>query len=137
MNQTAPDPLELHALVAQTTYKPGWRFSLSTMERSDDGCAGLTLTIRTETRDSNPPHGITHVRHLFPVPPATYNRTSWQHWLFEQIRLVESHEAAEFFKVDGVRPYAPLHGPGWDPYLIAEIASADDARLTFRGEVKP
>lgn len=34
-----------------------------------------------------------------------------------------------------VRPYAPLHGPGNDPYLIAELATDEDRRTSFRGDL--
>lgn len=33
------------------------------------------------------------------------------------------------------RPYAPCHGPGWDPYLITVERTAVDRRTSFRGEV--
>ena len=33
--------------------------------------------------DSNEPHDTIRVRHLFPIPPAAYNRDAWQRWLFE------------------------------------------------------
>jgi hypothetical protein len=77
------------------------------------------------------------VRHLFPVPPAAYNRDSWQRWLFERLLEVERHEAMEFFQIDGTKPYAPNHGPGWDPYLITQLTTDIDRRTNFRGEVQP
>jgi hypothetical protein len=43
----------------------------------------------------------------------------------------------EFFQVDGARPYAPLHGPGNDCYLVAELATDIDKRTSFRGELNP
>jgi hypothetical protein len=70
------------------------------------------------------------------VPPAAYDRRSWQRWLFEQFRLIESHEAAEFFQIGGERPYAPSHGPGHDPYMIREVGTVEDQRTTFRGELQ-
>lgn len=71
------------------------------------------------------------------MPPASYNRQSWRRWLFEQVLLVERHEACEFFVVDGERPYAPRHGPGNDPYVVVEYAKDEDRRTSFRGEVNP
>jgi hypothetical protein len=35
------------------------------------------------------------------------------------------------------RPYAPNHGPGWDPYLITVERTAIDRRTSFRGELNP
>ncbi len=58
-----------------------------------------------------------------PVPPAAYNERSWKRWLFEQILLVERHEAAEFFQVDGDRPFAPYHHDGNDPYIVFELST--------------
>ena len=73
------------------------------------------------------------VNHYFPVPAASYNRRSWQMWLFRRFLDVEQHEAAEFFQIGGHRPYAPNHGPGWDPYLITELSSVEDRETDFRG----
>jgi hypothetical protein len=75
------------------------------------------------------------VRHMFPVPPATYNRASWLRWLFECFSKVELHECMEFFTIDGEKPFAPNHGPGWDPYLVTQLATDLDRRTSFRGEV--
>lgn len=142
-SQTAPYPLELVELVADCTYRPGW-LALVRDEVRDPAdthgaeSRGLTLSIITNTINSYPPHDPMRVRHLFPVPPATYNRESWQRWLFERFLDVERHEAMEFFEVGGEKVYAPNHGPGWDPYLITTVATTDvDRRTSFRGEVKP
>lgn len=78
------------------------------------------------------------VNHYMPVPAATYNRESWRWWLFEQCKRVDDHEAMEFFEIEGEgRPYAPNHGPGWDPYLVTEVASDVDRRTKFTGELNP
>lgn len=42
---------------------------------------------------------------------------------------------SEFFKIDGKRPYAPHHGPGWNPYAIFDHGSELDARTQFTGDV--
>jgi hypothetical protein len=34
-----------------------------------------------------------------------------------------------------VRPYAPNHGFGWDPYLITEVTTDEDRRTSFRNEL--
>jgi hypothetical protein len=134
MHQEALFPDELAELVASATYKPGWRVELADMDRGQ-GSSGLTLRITATAVDTYDPGTPIAVWHFFPVPPAAYNRQSWQRWLFEQILLVERHEAAEFFQVDGSRPYAPNHGPGWDPYLITELTTDEARRTTFRGEL--
>lgn len=132
--QAAPYPQELSEIVQSCTYRPGWSVHLDKMERGQD-CSGLTLTITTDTVNSYPPHEQTRVRHLFPVPAASYNRASWLRWLFEQFLLVEKHEAMEFFTIDGEKPYAPNHGPGWDPYIVTQLTTDADRRTSFRGEV--
>ena len=130
----APWPTALSELVAVCEYRPGWRIYLSHLDRGQ-GCKGLTLVITTNTVDSYHPEQQIKVSHYFPVPPAAYDTRSWQRWLFEQYRLVESHECAEFFQIAGERPYAPSHGPGNDPYLIREIGTDLDQRTSFRGDV--
>jgi hypothetical protein len=133
MSQSAPYPHELRDLVRSCVYKPGWTFSLGRVDRGQDSI-GLTMTIRVTNPDSYDPTRYQSVLHYFIVPAASYNRRSWRRWLFERIRDVETHEACEFFQVDGERPYAPLHGPGNDPYFVYELASAEDVDTNFRGE---
>lgn len=137
MSQKAPFPTELDDLVSKVTYRPGWRFTLNHIDRGQ-GSEGLTLDIVTMGYNSyHPEQGENYrVHHYMPVPPAAYNRQSWQRWIFEQILLVERHEAMEFFQIDGERPYAPNHGPGWDPYIVTEVTTDTDRRTSFRGDVK-
>jgi hypothetical protein len=136
MRQEAPYPAELDSLVGSLTYKDGWSFLLRELDRGQ-GSKGLTLVITVTTVNSYPPHEPLRVAHYMPVPPAAYDERSWQRWLFEQILLVERHEACEFFTLDGDKPYAPSHGPGNDPYLVREVGTDLDRRTSFRGEVNP
>ncbi len=133
---TAPFPQELADLVDGCVYRPGWIVRLAVIDRGQ-GSEGLTLVITTDTVNSYHPDQPIRVQHLFPVPPAAYDVRAWQRWLFEQFRLVESHECAEFFQINGERPYAPSHGFGQDPYTIREYATDVDRRTNFRNEVKP
>jgi hypothetical protein len=116
MDQHAPYPLELEELVKSVSYRDGWTFQLRFMDRGQ-GCSGLTLDLVAVVRDSLSPDTI-RVRHLFPVPPAAYNRTSWLRWLLDRVLDVEQHEACEFFRLDGERVFAPHHSEGEDPYII-------------------
>lgn len=134
--QSAPYPSELADLVSKCAYRQGWRVWLEHEDRGQ-GSVGLTLNILVDTVNSYPPHQPMRVRHLFIVPAASYNRVSWQRWLLEQFLLVERHEACEFFTIDGEKPYAPHHGPGFDPYIIFDHGDDLDRRTSFRGEVKP
>lgn len=136
--QTYPFPVELVRLVDACVYRPGWQVYLEERNRGQ-GSVGLTLIIVTLGYDSyNVELGQTYqVNHFFPVPPAAYDRRSWQRWLFDQFALVEVHEAMEFFKIDGKNPYAPMHGPGNNPYMITEERTDVDRRTKFTGEVNP
>lgn len=130
----APFPKELNKLVDTCTYRPGWDVRLQWVDRGQLS-TGLTLIITTDTINSYRPDVPIHVNHFFPVPPASYDKRSWRRWLFEQFCLVESHECAEFFQIDGERPYAPSHGPGNDPYMIREVGTDEDRRTSFRGDL--
>lgn len=136
MKQVAPDPTPLFTLVEQVSYKTRWQFSLRDVDRGQ-GSEGLTLCILIATPDSYHPDSLRSVMHYMPVPPAAFDERSWRRWLFEQVLLVERHEACEFFQIGGVRPYAPHHGPGNDPYIIFEHGTDEDVRTSFRGEVTP
>lgn len=133
--QVAPFPHELAQLVDKLSYRPGWHFDLKEFER-DPGSAGLTFVVRSLGYDSyHPERGETYgVMHYFPVPPATYNEQSWKRWLLDRIIDVETHEACEFLQIDGRRPFAPNHGPGWNPYAVRELNTPEAAETTFLGE---
>ena len=134
--QQAPYPDELLDLVDHCELDPGWVVTLADTDRGQ-GSKGLTLVIIVQSFDTyHPEQGRTYrVQHFFPVPPAAYDRRSWQRWLFDRYQDVLSHEGCEMFKIKGHRPYAPSHGPGNDPYMIREIGSELDQRTRFTGEV--
>ena len=134
MRQEAPYPEHLAELVLGCKYRPGWDIELLHLDRGQ-GSKGMTLVITTATVNSYRPEERIYVNHYFPVPPAAYDRRSWQRWLFEQFLLVEKHECMEFFQIDDDRPYAPSHGPGNDPYMVREVGTTLDQKTSFRGEV--
>lgn len=111
------EPPGLRELVEQIKYKPRWTFSLSRDDRES-----LILYIISNTDNSMDFSNRINVRHEFLVPLATYNRDTWAAWLFDRVRDVESHEAAEFFRIDGVREFAPHHGNGEDPYRVWHVS---------------
>lgn len=140
MRQEAPDPQELAELVSELSFREhlGWSVELRDIVRDaprDDlpGSAGLTLIVTRCGPDSYHHENVMAVAHYFPVPPATYDRRSWQRWLFNRLGDVDTHERMEDFVVAGHRPYAPSHGPGNDPYLVREIGTVADAETSFRG----
>lgn len=136
MTQTAPYPHALASLLQRLKYKAGWEFRLAHLDRGQ-GSEGLTLAITVNSIDAYNDDCAIRVVHYMIVPAAAYDERAWMRWLLDQILLVESHEACEFFKVDGRRPYSPNHGPGRNPYSILEKGTLRDAATYFTGEVNP
>jgi hypothetical protein len=120
----------LRDLVSRVTCKPGWEFSFA----DDDEGFRLVITIPCDDSRSTRPRQMV-INHYFPIPTATYNAKSWRRWVFECCRRVEDHELGEWFLVDNERPFAPLHGPGNDPYTIREVSTEEEARTDQRGNV--
>ena len=135
MTQEAEFPTILAELVEKLEYRKGWYFSLENRDRGQ-GSKGLTLVILIDCVDTYNPDEQLLINHYMLVPAAAYDERSWRRWLFEQILLVERHEAAEFFQIAGYRPYAPHHGPGNDPYIIFEHGQDIEMRTSFRGVVR-
>lgn len=119
----------LRGLVALARCKPGWTFRLGT----EDGA--LRLIIFVPGFDSYNPEQPLNVNHYFPVPAASYNEKTWRRWLFDMCRRVENHELGEWFMIDEERPFAPLHGPGEDPYAVHEFRDPVDALILQDGTI--
>lgn len=127
----------LARLVSQVRCKPGWQFRLHEFDNA------LSLIITVPGQDSYQPENPLRVSHFHPVPTATYNERTWLRWIFEQCRRVENHELGEWFRVaegekDGGRvefrrPFAPMHGPGEDPYLVHDYRDEKDAQTLQDG----
>lgn len=170
MTQYAPWPDELIIAVAELRYIDGWKFRIydeprdfADPEQSIPIAGGLTFEILVPCHDSYHPERYRPVRHLHPVPAATFNRQSWERWLFDRLMDTIRHEAAEWFRfetgpfhrdtcpavtvsapcscgaapADVRRPFAPTHGPGDDPYVLHEYATEEQRRTSFRGELNP
>lgn len=140
MRQEAPYPQALAHLVECLEYRrrEGWRLWLEDTDRGQ-GSKGLTLVVRRSGPDSYHPDTNIRVHHYFPVPPAAYDWRSWRRWLFDRLGDVDTHERCENFIVADspgsyhvMRPYAPSHGNGNDPYLVRELGTAEDQRTSFR-----
>src|SRR5262249_11022733 len=115
MTQTAPFPQALASVVERLSYRPGWSFRLAVIERSV-GVRGLHLIISVDTVDAYHPERPYTVTHNLAVPIESHDEASWTRWVFDRIGDVEMHERMEAFQVGGVRPFAPGHGGGHDPY---------------------
>lgn len=122
----------LRDLVAQVRCKPGWSFRL----KDEDGA--LRFIVRVVGFDSSRPDDEIEkiIDHYFPVPTATYNKKAWRRWMFEVCRRVENHELGEWFRLGDEWPFAPLHGPGEDPYTVHEFRSVEDALTIQDGTVR-
>ena len=117
----------LTELVALVTYKPGWQIYVA-HEMADDGAGGWHLFIISSTDDSLDPSRKIRVRHGFLIPSATYNRDTWAAWIFDRLRDVETHEAGEFFRIDGLREFAPHHSNGENPYIVWHTGDYETAK---------
>jgi hypothetical protein len=140
MRQEAPWPHALANLVECLQYRrgEGWRIWLEDTDRGQ-GSKGLTLVVLRSGPDSYHPDTNIRVHHYFPVPPAAYDWRSWRRWLLDRLGDVDTHERCENFIVADspgsyhvMRPYAPSHGDGNDPYLVRELGTAEDQRTSFR-----
>jgi hypothetical protein len=153
MHQVAPYPAELALLVHELRYRRdrGWQVWLENdYQRDKPGrhtgeSRGLTLVIQRCGPGSYNPDQVIAVNHYFAVPPSTYNRESWTRWLFDRLGDVDTHERMEDFvlaKPRGTgeqdpeiltRPYAPIHKPGYDPYIVHELSTWAEVDTDFRG----
>lgn len=153
MAQYAPYPVELEKLVGRLKYRPGWRFALRDVERDPEdthsgSAGGLTFEVYALTMDAY--HANLkmqrYTRHLFVVPAATYNAIAWLEWIGQCLDLIEQHERCEFMRLgngdsyefndEDMRPFAPLHGPGDNPYVVHHLASDLQRRTSWQGVVK-
>jgi hypothetical protein len=110
-------------VVARISYKPDWTITLEEMRREGEhlaGGEGLTLRVRFTCADSTGKGGPQPLDHVFAVPPALYTRETWERWVLDCLVQMETHEAMEWFKVDGWAPFFPMHGTanGHNPYTI-------------------
>jgi hypothetical protein len=124
MFQLAPYPVELLDLVSKCTLNPGWSVKLEVIDRGQ-GSKGLTLIIHAWHPERGEIYGVLH---YFIVPAASYNRRSWQRWLWDRYVDVLRHEGGEFFVIDGKRPFNPNHDDGNDPYVLDDGPKANTSR---------
>lgn len=122
----------LRKVVAEAKYKPGYQFRLT----EKDGGRFLYI-IDTQCRDAYNPEQSMPLSHEHPVPMGvTYNEKTWRRWVYEQCRRVENHEIGEWLRWGEERPFAPLHGPGEDPYTVHEYRDPADALITQDGTMR-
>lgn len=122
----------LTKVVADARCFPNWSFRLV----DEDGALRLVITIKGHN-NYQPEQPFT-VSHYHPVPITTYNEKSWRRWIYEQCRRSMTHEIGEAlrFGEEELRPFAPMHGPGEDPYTAHEIRTERDALTTQDGSLR-
>lgn len=96
---------------AGLVYRPGWSFKFG-------GPGGRFLCVMARTLDSLHPSRERSTQHMREVPDGL-DRREFARWVHGFLLDIEGHECAEFFQIDGVRPFWPAHGDG-DPYAPAE-----------------
>lgn len=119
------EPPFLRELIESIKYKPGWGFALGLFPKDraeGEEPRGWALYVISDTENSMDFQKRIRVRHEFIVPPAEYNRDEWAAWLFDRVVDVERHEAAEFFRIFGVREFAPHHSNGENPYRTWHVS---------------
>lgn len=121
----------LREVVADVSGKPGWLFRLV----DDDEGFRLIIT-DMKCVDAYNPGKPFPLSHFFPVPTATYNKASWRRWIFDCCLGVETHELGEWIKWGDERPFAPLHGPGENPYVVHEFRDDKDRQTTQDGSMR-
>lgn len=125
LTQTFPDPIDLREAVAELRYLNGWHLELGDDDEDrGQGCTGLTLSVYPANPDSYTGQPL-NTRFLYPVPAASYNRESWEEWLWARIEETEGHERAEAFRFGDAerRPFKPAHADGWDPGVVRSVVS--------------
>lgn len=121
----------LQKVVEEAKYKPGWTMRL---QQTEDGLR-LILTDRKCVDAYNPTQSMP-LSHFHAVPKTTFNEASWRRWVFEQCRRTENHEIGEWLRWGDERPFAPLHGPGEDPYTVHEFRLEQDSRVKQDGSMR-
>lgn len=121
----------LRRLVGDMECFPGWLFSLDVTDPYNGNRLVLHITIvGKDNYDKSKDWTVTHVH---PVPYTTYNERSWKVWLHQQCMRTLTHELGENLVIEGKRDFAPMHGPGDDPYACYYIRSEQDALTTQDG----
>lgn len=99
--------VEIAREIKRVTYKPGWTF-----EVSHHPIEGPTLSIGFAVPNSYR-QGEQQVQCVnSPIPPL-FGADHLYAWLMWRISVVEMHELAEFFKVDGKPVYDPHSEDYW------------------------
>jgi hypothetical protein len=98
-------------MASRVSYKPGWKFRMG-------GSGGRYLCVTVTSPDSSDPTSQRNTQHMREVPDL--DGRDLVRWVFDFLLDVERHEAAEFFAVEGHKPFMPHHQDEGDPYAHVE-----------------
>lgn len=98
------DVVECQHLLAEITYKPGWRFSITPY--SSRPAMGFLL-IEYMAEDTYTNAGMIKIGRRIPMPRCFADGKHFLRWIFEQIMLTERHESSEWFRFRSVMIYDP------------------------------
>ena len=87
----------LRQLLARFKYRPDWSFKIIEAE----------LHINLIAIDANAQSKNAPIHYRQALPRYVRDDYDWVRWLFEVIRVVETHEMKEFFRIDGVPVFDP------------------------------
>jgi hypothetical protein len=120
----------LRRLVDEMDGPPGWGFYV------EDKGPVVALMISVSARNNYDPSQPRTTTHEHLAPPATYNEKTWRRWIFRRCLDSMAHEMGEQIRWGDIRPFAPTHGPGEDPYVEREYRDPLDALTTQNGRVR-
>lgn len=121
----------LERLIDEMDGPPGWTFAFA---KNGDGVNCFMIFVKS--RDNYDASKERTTRHEHPAPICTFIEKSWRRWLFDRCRASMDHEMGEMIRWGDVRPFAPTHGPGEDPYVVREYRDPLDALTTQTGSVR-
>lgn len=87
---------DLAQVLARVTYKPGWRFAVY-----DGRFEGQHLVITTQVLDAYDPDSTVTLDVHSMLPPMR-DEQQFLDWLLWRVCRIETHEAREFLRVNGV-----------------------------------
>jgi len=123
----------LRKVVDEVEGMPGWSFDIATDRET--GTPVLRIH-HLDCMDAYQPDRKMPLTHSFPIPTTTYNEKSWRYFVFNCYRAVMNHELGEWVRWGDERPFAPLHGPGENPYVVTQYRTDEERRTRQDGSMR-
>jgi hypothetical protein len=103
---------DVRSVLAQVTYRPGWEFRIA-----EDPYEGLAVWVVAPVENSYQPGTTTDLGIETFVPLASLaGPEQFLEWLLARLVRLETHEAMEWFKVNG-KPFRDPHAARTPPQL--------------------